>query len=63
MEANLEEMKEDLEDSNELAGQLTVTANVWQGRFDELVSLVQAGGHVDGAMASEMWIIKMVAWV
>ena len=54
MEANLEEVKEDLEDSNELAGQLTVTANVWQGRFDELVSLIEAGGQIDGAMISEI---------
>ena len=53
-EANLEEVKEDLEDSNELAGQLTLTTNVWQGRFDELVSLVQAGGRIDGAMISEI---------
>ena len=54
VEANLEEVKEDLEDSNELAGQLTVTANVWQGRFDELVSLIEAGGQIDGAMISEI---------
>ena len=50
----MEEVKDDLEDSNELAGQLTLTTNIWQGRFDELVSLVQAGGQVDGAMITQI---------
>ena len=50
----VEEVKDDLEDSNELAGQLTLTTNIWQGRFDELVSLVQAGGQVDPSMISEI---------
>ena len=42
--ASLEKVKIDLEDSNELVGQLTLTTNIWQGRFDELASFVQAGG-------------------
>ena len=54
VEANLEEVKEDLEDSNELAGQLTLTTNVWQGRFDELVSIIEAGGQIDGAAISKI---------
>ena len=54
MEADLEEAKGDLEDSNELVEQQALTTNIWQGRFDELVSLVEAGGQVDGATIAEI---------
>ena len=47
-EANLEEAREELEDAEELVGQQTIATNIWQGRFDELVSLAEAA-EVDGA--------------
>ena len=51
MEADLEEVRGDLEDSNELVGQQTVFTDIWQGRFDELAALVEAGQN-DGATIS-----------
>ena len=43
VEANLEETKGDLEDANELVELQPRATDVWQGRFDELVSLVETG--------------------
>ena len=37
-----------------MAREITLTTNIWQGRFDELVSLVQAGGQVDPSMITEI---------
>ena len=54
IEAKLEEVKGDLEDSNELVEQQALTTDIWQRRFDELVSLVEAGGQVDGATIAEI---------
>jgi len=51
VEANLEEARGELEDAEELVGQQTIATNIWQGRFDELVSLAEAAG-VDGAAIS-----------
>ena len=48
VEADLKVVKEDLEDANELVGQMSLTTDTWQGRFDELVALVESG-HADGA--------------
>ena len=48
MEADLNEVKEDLEDANELVGQMSLTTDIWQGPFDKLMSLVESG-HADGA--------------
>jgi Ran GTPase-activating protein (RanGAP) involved in mRNA processing and transport len=48
VEADLKEVKEDLEDANELVGQMSLTTDIWQGRFDELVALMQSG-KADGA--------------
>jgi Ran GTPase-activating protein (RanGAP) involved in mRNA processing and transport len=48
VEADLKVVKEDLEDANELVGQMSLTTDIWQGRFDELVALVESG-HADGA--------------
>jgi len=48
VEADLKEVKEDLEDVNELVGQMSLTTDIWQGRFDELVALVESG-NADGA--------------
>jgi len=48
VEADLKEVKEDLEDANELVGQMSLTTDIWQGRFDELVALVESG-NADGA--------------
>ena len=49
LEADLDEVRDDLGVANETAGQQYLATNIWQGRFDELVSLVEAG-QVDGAM-------------
>ena len=51
VEANLRETAEDLEDANELVEQQARTTDIWQGRFDELVVLMEstAGQQVDGA--------------
>ena len=46
MEADLKEVKEDLEDANELVGQMSLTTDTWQGPFDELMSLVESGHAV-----------------
>ena len=46
-EASLRDVQEDLEDSNELVTQQTLTTDIWQGRFDELFELARAAG-VDG---------------
>jgi Ran GTPase-activating protein (RanGAP) involved in mRNA processing and transport len=48
VETELKVVKEDLEDANELVGQMSLTTDIWQGRFDELVALMQSG-HADGA--------------
>jgi hypothetical protein len=48
VEADLKEVKEDLEDEKELVGQMSLTTDIWQGRFDELVALVESG-NADGA--------------
>ena len=48
-EANLQDVREELEDSEELIGQQAVATNIWQGRFDELVSHLESGQEVDGA--------------
>jgi chromosome segregation ATPase len=48
VEADLKEVKEDLEDANELVGQMSLTTDIWQGRFDELVALMESG-NADGA--------------
>ena len=48
VEADLKVIKEDLEDANELVGQMSLTTDIWQGRFDELVALVESG-RADGA--------------
>ena len=50
MEAN-QEVKEDLEDSNKLAGQLTLTTNVGQ---DILIAHVTCAAVIDGAMISDI---------
>jgi Ran GTPase-activating protein (RanGAP) involved in mRNA processing and transport len=47
VEADLKDVKEDLEDANELVGQMSLTTDIWQGRFDELVALVESG-RADG---------------
>ncbi len=51
VEANSEGVREDLEDANKLVEQQAITTNIWQGRFDELVALVEAG-QVDSATVS-----------
>ena len=48
VEADLKEVKDDLEDAKELVGQMSLTTDIWQGRFDELVALMESG-HADGA--------------
>jgi Ran GTPase-activating protein (RanGAP) involved in mRNA processing and transport len=48
VEADLKVVKEDLEDANELVGQMSLTTDIWQGRFDELVALMESG-KADGA--------------
>ncbi len=52
-EASLRDVEEDLEDSEELVFQQTLTTNIWQGRFDELFELAEAAG-VDGSLLSEI---------
>ena len=52
-EASLRDVQEDLEDSNELVTQQTLTTDIWQGRFDELFELARAAG-VDGNTLSEI---------
>jgi hypothetical protein len=52
-EASLRDVREDLEDSNELVTQQTLTTDIWQGRFDELFELARAAG-VDGNTLSEI---------
>ena len=53
VEASLRGVQEDLEDSNELVTQQTLTTDIWQGRFDELFELARAAG-VDGNTLSEI---------
>ena len=51
VEANLRETAENLEDANKLVEQQARTTDIWQGRFDELVALMESatGQQVDGA--------------
>mmetsp|Transcript_19107 Transcript_19107/g.38473 ORF Transcript_19107/g.38473 Transcript_19107/m.38473 type:complete len:189 (+) Transcript_19107:808-1374(+) len=53
VEASLRDVQEDLEDSNELVTQQTLTTDIWQGRFDELFELARAAG-IDGNLLSEI---------
>ena len=42
-EADFEEVMENLRDANDLVQQQYLAQDIWQGRFDELVSLVGSG--------------------
>ena len=53
VEANLEDVRGDLGDANELVEQEALATDIWQRRFDELASLVQAG-RADGAAISDI---------
>mmetsp|Transcript_38975 Transcript_38975/g.70205 ORF Transcript_38975/g.70205 Transcript_38975/m.70205 type:complete len:187 (-) Transcript_38975:104-664(-) len=53
VEADLEEVRDDLGDANDPVQQQYLAQDIWQRRFDELVSLVEAG-QVDGAMISDI---------
>ena len=53
VEADFEEVMENLRDANDLVQQQYLAQDIWQRRFDELASLAKAG-QVDGAMISDI---------
>ena len=52
VEADLEDVRGDLGDANDLVQQQYLAQDIWQRRFDELASLV--AGQVDGARISDI---------
>ena len=47
------EIKEELEDANELVKQQALTTDVWQGRFDEVAELALKAAGIDPGTINE----------